>query len=132
MNHSELTTVTYNFADGTKVVQPINKECFLDEKGRRKSINQVMDVFKDTMFDKGAISFSVEGDNEEVKLVKELHFTPNERKVAKRDYKEFRKRNPAGFFKARNGFISEIVDKFNKVDLSKLRFNLKGISQLSY
>lgn len=50
-----LSTVTYHFEDGTKQVSQINKQIYYDEKGRKRSIEQIEKVFTDTAHDLGAI-----------------------------------------------------------------------------
>lgn len=56
---TQMGTITYNFADGTKQVCPINQAVFFDERGRKKQLNQVMEVFNSTAWDLGAISFEI-------------------------------------------------------------------------
>jgi len=123
----EITSVTYSFADGTKVVQPINKEVFVDYKGRKKSINEVLQVFHTTALDKKATSFTLDGDVEDAIVVNEQHFTTKERKNAKRDYAEFKAMNSVGFFKEQQKFRSELIDKLSK----RVRFNLTKLSNLN-
>ena len=50
-------SVTYIFADGTKQVSNINSQIFYDEKGRKKDLNAVVNVFQTTAHDLKAISF---------------------------------------------------------------------------
>jgi len=53
-------TVTYLFKDGTKQVANINKEVFYSEKtGREKDLNNILNIFKTTCHDIGAISFQI-------------------------------------------------------------------------
>lgn len=52
-------TVTYYFADDTKQVSQINKEIFFNEKGKRKNIQDVLEVFTSTQHDLKAISFTL-------------------------------------------------------------------------
>ena len=40
MNTERFTTVTYTLENGSKIVQPINKECFVNQKGNK--ISEVM------------------------------------------------------------------------------------------
>ena len=37
MNTEKFTTVTYTLENGAKIVQPINKECFVNQKGNKIS-----------------------------------------------------------------------------------------------
>lgn len=121
----ELDTVTYSFADGTKQVQPVNKESFFNEKNRRRSNDEMIKLFQQTMYDKGAISFSIDAEEaENTKVEKEIHFTIKDRKNAKRDYKEFRNRNLPGFINNRKAFRTEFLDKLKR----KLKFNLTNVS----
>lgn len=52
-------TVTYHFADGTKTVASINKEIFVNEKGRERSPESILDIFSSTAHDLGATSFNL-------------------------------------------------------------------------
>jgi len=52
-----LNTVTYHFENGAKQVSNINKAILLDEKGRKRSKEQIEKVFADTMWDLKAQSF---------------------------------------------------------------------------
>lgn len=123
----ELTTVTYNFKDNTKVVQHIGKNIHFDERGRKRSIGEIMNIFHTTAWDKGAISFTLDAESsEEIDNTKEIHFTSKERYNAKRDYKEFKKRNPEAFRKENNKFINELMDKLTR----RLRFNLTNLDRL--
>lgn len=55
----ELSTVTYHFEDGTKQVSQINNKVLFDEKGRKRSKEQIIKVFEDTMWDLKAIKFEI-------------------------------------------------------------------------
>lgn len=55
----KLSTVTYHFEDGTKQVSQINDKVLFDEKGRKRSKEQIIKVFKDTMWDLKAIKFEI-------------------------------------------------------------------------
>ena len=111
-NQEELTTVTYNFADNTKVVQPINKQAMFDEKGRKRSIQQLHHVFETTAFDKKAISYTLEGKESVAVAVEEPQFTKVERYNAKKDYKDFIKANLKEFNNQKKQFAAMVVDKF--------------------
>lgn len=50
-------TITYLFKDGTKQVQNLNKEIFVDHKGKALSPSQIMNVFETTAHDLKAIGF---------------------------------------------------------------------------
>lgn len=53
----ELNTVTYHFENGSKQVCNIGNAVLLDEKGRKRSKEQIEKVFADTMWDLRAQSF---------------------------------------------------------------------------
>lgn len=111
-NQEELTTVTYNFADNTKVVQPINKQAYFDEKGRKRSIQQLHHVFETTAYDKKAIGYTLEGKESVAVAVEEPQFTKVERYNAKKDYKDFIKSNLKEFNNQKKQFAAMVVDKF--------------------
>lgn len=52
-----LTTVTYYFENGAKQVSNINNHIYKDEKGRTRSKEQIIEIFKATAWDLGAIKF---------------------------------------------------------------------------
>lgn len=54
-----LTTVTYYFKDNTKQISNVGKAVLFDEKGRRRSQEQLNKIFADTQHDLGAISFKL-------------------------------------------------------------------------
>ena len=94
MNTEKFTTVTYTLENGTKIVQPINKQAFVNEKGHQRTEAEMCKLFADTAWDKKAISYTIDSEtNESIVKEKEVHFTKDERKIAKRDYKEFQKSN---------------------------------------
>ncbi len=128
MNNSEINNVVYSFADNTKVVQPVNKQAFYNEKGKVRSVNEMNKLFSDTAWDKRATGFSTEDtDAEVVNNVKEIHFTAQQKKNAKRDYKEFRKNNPPGFRRAKNLFVGEFADKLmQQMTKYRIKFNLNS------
>ena len=126
MNTERFTTVTYTLENGTKIVQPINKECFVNQKGNKISESALHQLFSDTAWDKRAVSYTIDSEtNESVVTEKELHFTKNERKVAKRDYKDFIKSNPNGFKQALRSFQKQFVDAVthNK----RIRMNISNV-----
>lgn len=51
--------VLYRFEDGGKKRAPINKQIFVNEKGRQKTNTEVLKVFEQTMYDLKAISFEI-------------------------------------------------------------------------
>ena len=106
-----MNTVTYTLENGTKIVQPINKQAFVNEKGRRKTEAEMHKLFADTAWDKRAVKYTIDSETDEsIATEKELHFTKNERKVAKRDYKDFQKSNPNGFKQSLKSFQKQFVD----------------------
>ena len=126
MNTERFTTVTYTLENGTKIVQPINKQSFVNEKGRRKTEAEMHKLFADTTWDKGAVKYTIDSEtNESVTTEKEIHFTKNERKVAKRDYKDFMKSNPNGFKQSLKSFQKQFVDAIthNK----RIRMNISNV-----
>ena len=126
MNTEKFTTVTYTLENGSKIVQPINKECFVNHKGNRISEDTLHQLFSDTAWDKRAIKYTIDSEtNESVTTEKEIHFTKNERKVAKRDYKDFQKSNPNGFKQSLKSFQKQFVDAVthNK----RIRMNISNV-----
>ena len=121
-----MNTVTYTLENGTKIVQPINKECFVNHKGNPVSEATLHQLFSDTAWDKRAIKYTIDSEtNESVETTKEIHFTKNERKVAKRDYKDFIKSNPKGFNQSLSNFQRQFIDAIthNK----RIRMNISNI-----
>ena len=126
MNTEKFTTVTYTLENGTKIVQPINKECFVNQKGNKISESALHQLFSDTAWDKRAVKYTIDSEtNESVDTTKEIHFTKNERKVAKRDYKDFQKSNPNGFKQSLRLFQKQFVDAVthNK----RIRMNINNV-----
>ena len=126
MNTEKFTTVTYTLENGTKIVQPINKECFVNQKGNKISESALHQLFSDTAWDKRAVKYTIDSEtNESVTTEKEIHFTKNERKVAKRDYKDFIKSNPNGFKQSLKTFQKQFVDAIthNK----RIRMNISNV-----
>ena len=126
MNTERFTTVTYTLENGTKIVQPINKQAFVNEKGRRKTEAEMHKLFADTAWDKRAVKYTIDSETDEsITTEKEIHFTKNERKVAKRDYKDFMKSNPNGFKQSLKTFQKQFVDAVthNK----RIRMNISNV-----
>ena len=126
MNTEKFTTVTYTLENGAKIVQPINKECFVNQKGNKISESALHQLFSDTAWDKRAIKYTIDSEtNESITTEKEIHFTKNERKVAKRDYKDFMKSNPNGFKQSLKTFQKQFVDAIthNK----RIRMNISNV-----
>ena len=106
-----MNTITYTLENGTKIVQPINKECFVNHKGNPISEATLHQLFSDTAWDKRAVKYTIDSEtNESVTTEKEIHFTKNEKKIAKRDYKDFIKSNPNGFKQSLKSFQKQFVD----------------------
>jgi hypothetical protein len=121
-----MNTVTYTLANGAKIMQPINKQAFVDEKGRNRTEAEMHKLFADTAWDKGAVKYTIDSEtNESVVKEKELHFTKNERKVAKRDYKEMVKSNSLGFKHSLKTFQKQFVDSLT--NNKKIRFNIGNV-----
>ena len=121
-----MNTITYTLENGTKIVQPINKQSFVNEKGRLRTEAEMHKLFADTAWDKRAFKYTIDSETDEsVTTEKELHFTKNERKVAKRDYKDFQKSNPKGFNQSLSNFQRHFVDAIthNK----RIRMNISNV-----
>jgi len=126
MNTEKFTTVTYTLENGAKIVQPINKECFVNQKGNKISESALHQLFSDTAWDKRAIKYTIDSEtNESITTEKEIHFTKNERKVAKRDYKDFIKSNPNGFKQALRSFQKQFVDSVT--NCRRIRINISNV-----
>ena len=52
-------SVTYNFENGSKLKQDINKYVFFNEKGKKRSSDDILNVFKGLCHDMGAVSFQL-------------------------------------------------------------------------
>ena len=126
MNTERFTTVTYTLENGTKIVQPINKQAFVNEKGRRKTEAEMHKLFADTAWDKRAVKYTIDSETDEsIDTTKEIHFTKNERKVAKRDYKDFIKSNPNGFKQSLKSFQKQFVDSVT--NCRRIRMNISNV-----
>lgn len=126
MNTERFTTVTYTLENGTKIVQPINKQAFVNEKGRLRTEVEMHKLFADTAWDKRAVKYTIDSEtNESLSTEKELHFTKNERKVAKRDYNDFKKSNPNGFKQSLKTFQKQFVDSLT--NNRRIRFNIGNV-----
>lgn len=126
MNTEKFTTVTYTLENGTKIVQPINKQAFVNEKGRLRTEAEMYKLFADTTWDKRAVKYTIDSEtNDSITTEKEIHFTKNERKVAKRDYKEFQKSNSLGFKYSLRAFQKVFVDSLT--NNKRIRFNIGNV-----
>lgn len=121
-----MNTITYTLENGTKIVQPINKQAFVNEKGRQRTEAEMHKLFADTAWDKRAVKYTIDSEtNESVTTEKELYFTKNERKVAKRDYKEFQKSNSLGFKHSLKAFQKQFVDSVT--NSRRIRINISNV-----
>ena len=121
-----MNTITYTLENGTKVMQPINKQALVNEKGRVKTEAEMHKLFSDTAWDKRAVKYTIDSEtNESVATEKELHFTKNERKVAKRDYKEMVKSNSLGFKHSLKAFQKQFVDSVT--NCRRIRMNIGNV-----
>ena len=121
-----MNTITYTLENGAKIVQPINKECFVNQKGNKISESALHQLFSDTAWDKRAVKYTIDSEtNESVTTEKEIHFTKNERKVAKRDYKDFIKSNPNGFKQSLKSFQKQFVDSVT--NCRRIRMNINNV-----
>jgi len=126
MNTEKFTTVTYTLENGTKIVQPINKQAFVNEKGRSRTEAEMHKLFTETAWDKRAVSYTIDSeDGGGIVVTKEIHFTKNEKKVAKRDYKEMIKSNSLGFKHSLKAFQKQFVDSLT--NNRRLRFNIGNV-----
>jgi len=126
MNTEKFTTVTYTLENGTKIVQPINRQAFVNEKGRKRTEAEFHKLFQDTAWDKRAVSYTIDSEtNESLSTEKELHFTKNERKVAKRNYKDFKQSNPLGFKNSLKTWQKLFVDSLT--NNRRLRMNIGNV-----
>lgn len=131
MKNQEITpgdTIVYNLENNVKIVQPINKQAFVNEKGRQRSHQDMINLFLDTAWDKRAKSFTLNSEsvNTEIQTV-EPEFTKKEKYNAKRDYKEFQKTNPNGFNNSLKQFKAMVVDKFINTKM-KIRMNVTVVA----
>lgn len=121
-----MNTITYTLENGTKIIQPIGAHALVNEKGRIRTAAQMHQLFADTAWDKRAVKYTIDSETDEsIAIEKELHFTKNERKVAKRDYKEFQKSNPEGFRNSLKSFQKQLVDVVTKH--TRIRMNITNI-----
>ena len=121
-----MNTLTYTLENGTKIVQPINKQSFVNEKGRQRTEAEMHKLFADTAWDKRAVKYTTDSeDGGGIVVTKEIHFTKNERKVAKRDYKEFQKSNSLGFKHSLRAFQKQFVDSLT--NNKRIRFNISNV-----
>jgi hypothetical protein len=126
MNTEKFTTVTYTLENDTKIVQPINKQAFINEKGRKRTEGEFHKLFTDTAWDKRAISYTIDSEtNESLSKEKEIHFTKNEKKVTKRDYNDFKQSNPNGFKQSLKSFQKQFVDSIT--NCKRIRINIGNI-----
>jgi len=124
MSTERFTTVTYTLENGTKIVQPINKQAFVNEKGRRRTEAELHKLFIETAWDKRAVSYTIDSESDDTIVIeKEIHFTKNEKKVAKRDYKDFIKSNPQGFKQSLRSFQKQFVDAVTNNRRIKMNIN---------
>ena len=121
-----MNTITYTLENGTKIVQPINKEVFINERGRKRTEAEMHKLFSDTAWDKGAVKYVIDSETDEsIATEKEIHFTKNEIKVAKRDYKDFQKSNPNGFKQSLKSFQKQFVDSVT--NSRRIKMNISSI-----
>ena len=121
-----MNTVTYTLENGTKIVQPINKECFVNHKGNPVSEATLHQLFSDTAWDKRAVKYTIDSETDEsIDTTREIHFTKNEKKIAKRDYKDFQKSNPNGFKQSLKSFQKQFVDSVT--NCRRIRMNISNV-----
>lgn len=58
INHikKEGGSIAYVFENGAKLVQNINKRIFIDEKGKNRTTDDIVNIFKSIGHDLGAVS----------------------------------------------------------------------------
>lgn len=121
-----MNTITYTLENGTKIVQPINKQAFINDKGRLRTEDEIHKLFADTAWDKRAVKYTIDSEtNESVATEKEFHFTKNGRKIAKRDYNDFKQSNPNGFKQSLKSFQKQFVDSVT--NCRRIRFNISNV-----
>lgn len=126
MNTEKFTTVTYTLENGTKISQPINKQAFVNERGRVRTEGELHKLFTETAWDKRAISYTIDSETDDTIVIeKEIHFTKNERKVAKRDYNDFQKSNPNGFKQSLKSFQKQFVDAIT--NSRRIKMNISNV-----
>lgn len=122
-----MNTITYTLENGTKIMQPINKQAFVNEKGRLRTEEEMHKLFSDTAWDKRAVKYTIDSEtNESIAKEKELHFTKNERKIAKKDYQDFRRSNSLGFKHSLRVFQRQFVDTFVN-NQKRSKFNISKV-----
>lgn len=121
-----MNTITYTLENGTKIVQPINKQAFVNEKGRSRTEAEMHKLFADTAWDKRSVKYTIDSETDgSIDTTKEIYFTKNERKVAKRDYKDFMKSNPNGFKQSLKSFQKQVVDSVT--NSKRIRMNISNV-----
>ena len=121
-----MNTITYTLENNVKIVQPINKQAFVNEKGRNRTEGDLHQLFSETAWDKRAVKYTIDSETDEsIDTTKEIHFTKNERKVAKRDYKDFIKSNPNGFKQSLKSFQKQFVDSVT--NCRRIRMNISNV-----
>ena len=121
-----MNTVTYTLENGTKIQQPINKEAFFDERGRKRTEAQMHKLFADTAFDKRAVSYTIDSEtNDSITKEKEIYFSKIDKKLAKAQYAHFMKSNPQGFAKSLTEFQKQFVDAVT--NKRRINMNIKNI-----
>ena len=60
-----MNTITYTLENGTKIVQPINKQAFVNEKGRLRTEAEMHKLFSDTAWDKRAVKYTIDSETNE-------------------------------------------------------------------
>ena len=126
MNTEKFTTVTYTLENNVKIVQPINKQAFINEKGRPRTEAEMHKLFIETAWDKRAVSYTIDSEtNDSVVVGKEIHFSKNAKKTAKRDYNDFIKSNPNGFKQSLKTFQKQFVDSVT--NCRRIRMNISNV-----
>lgn len=111
MNTETFTTVSYTLENGTRIVQPINKEAFFTDRGRKRTEADLHRLFQETAWDKRAVSYTIDSEtNEEVVYEKEIHFSRLDKKLAKAQHSHFMKSMPQAFKKDLKEFQKHLVD----------------------
>ncbi|HEX8586093.1 MAG TPA: hypothetical protein VF680_16995 [Allosphingosinicella sp.] len=126
MNTENLTTVTYTMSNGAKIVQPITKQAIEAGKKGNRTEQEMHELFRDTAWDKNAVGYSLEGMEDSAPAEREIHFSKNAKKEAKRDYRDIKRENPNGAANQLKQFRAMVADKFANNQRS-LRFNLSKL-----
>lgn len=112
MNTEDFTTVTYTLENGTRIAQPITKATLApDNRGKRKSKQDLINLFSETAWDKGAVSFEIDSEQDTRPVVEnEVHFSKLDKKLAKAQHKAFLKENSKQYLRNSQQYVSQLTE----------------------